>query len=78
MSTQEVWLRFEDDNDDEATYEAELTEFVITEGDDEVWDQYYIVEWWHADVGQVSERRFDTYDEAAEFLTRNGYADYTA
>lgn len=65
----DVWLRFDDPEDEEASHEANT---FITEA------LGFRVEWYHTAVGQVSSQEFDTYEAAAAWLTEAGYQDFTA
>jgi hypothetical protein len=64
----DVWLKFEDENDEEPTYEANT----FDKGG------YFLVEWYHTAVGQVSSKDFDTYDEATEWLESEGFLDFSS
>ena len=64
----DVWLRFVDKDDDEA--EAEANTF--REG------RHYIVKWYLTAVGLVKGHEFDTYAECVDFLTREGFTDYSS
>ena len=66
----DVWLRFVDGDDDEAEAEAEANTFRGRGG--------YIVKWYLTAVGLVKERDFATYDDAAAFLTSEGFTDYSS
>lgn len=65
----DVWLRFESDNDDEASHEAN-TYFNDNTG-------RYRVEWYSNAVGLVTHEEFDSYFDAQEWLERAGYIDFT-
>lgn len=65
----DVWLAFDDPNDEEASHEANT--FLLGTG-------RYRVEWYNTAVGLVSWREFATYDKAAEWLTNNGYQDFSS
>lgn len=62
----DVWFKFTDD-DEEPTYEANT----FRDGG------AFVVEWYHNDVGQVSEKHFDTYEEAVAWLVSEGFQDFT-
>lgn len=65
----DVWLRFSDEYDEDmAEYEANTF----------IEDDQFRVEWYHNDVGQVTELFFDTYVECELWYRDNGYEDYTA
>jgi hypothetical protein len=64
----DVWFRFDDEEDDEPTYEANT--FKTDDG--------YVIEWYHNDVGQVTEVEVATYEEAQAWYEQNGYLDFTA
>lgn len=65
----ESWAAFDESEGgtDEITHEAELT----------CDDRGYLVEHWHADVGQVSTTRFDDAESARAWLMSGGYTDIT-
>lgn len=63
----DVWLRIPDDAD-----ESEAEANVFPEG------HRFRVEWYLTAVGLVKRRHYDTYAEATEWLTRAGYADFSA
>ena len=65
----DVWLAFDDPNDEEASHEANTYR---TEED------RYRVEWYNTAVGLVFSREFATYDGAAEWLTDRGYQDFSS
>lgn len=64
----DVWLRFESDEDEEPTHEANT----YAEGD------RFVIKWYHVDVGLVSAVRFDTLDAVWAWYDANGYQDYSA
>ena len=64
----DVWLRFDGDDDDEAEQEANT--YATDDG--------FRVDWSHTAVGQITSVHFGTLAEAHAWLTRNGYADFTA
>lgn len=66
--TEEIWLLFDAEDDEDASHEANVTQT----------DRGYRVGWSHVDVGLVTERTFDTLEDAHAWLERAGYADYTA
>lgn len=70
----DVWLRFDDDNDEESAYEANTYRTPETDG----LRAGYVVEWYHTAVGQVSRVWFSTYSEATEWLEANGYQDFSS
>lgn len=63
----DVWLRFDDPDEELATYEANTYRT----------ERGYRVEWYHNAVGQVSSREFKTYAQACRWLVEHGYEDYT-
>lgn len=63
----DVWLRFDDDADEEATYEANT----YPDGDG------YRIEWYHNTVGLVTRVYCDTLNETHQWYANNGYEDYT-
>lgn len=63
----DVWFRFESDDDDDPTYEANT----YRKGDG------YVIEWCHNDVGQVTRVELDTIEEVNDWYEKNGYSDYT-
>lgn len=65
----DVWLRFDDENDETATYEANT--FRNPGGT-------FRIEWYHNDVGQVTTVDLDTYDECVAWYETNGYRNFTA
>lgn len=65
----DVWFKFEDEDSDEPTYEANTFK---TE------DGVYAVEWSHTAVGIVNYEEFTTYDDAAEWLESQGFCDFTS
>jgi hypothetical protein len=65
----DVWLAFDEPNDEEASHEANT--YLTDNG-------RYRVEWYSNAVGLVSRREFSTYDDAAEWLTNCGYQDFTS
>lgn len=64
----DVWLRFDSEDDEEATYEAN------TYGNDE---EGYTVEWYHTAVGLVSHKWVPTLDDAHQWYLDNGFVDFT-
>ena len=64
----DVWFRFDDPQDEMATYEANTYRA----------DRGYRVEWYHNDVGQVSSLWFPTRKAATAWLTAQGFEDFTA
>lgn len=64
----DVWLRFENDDDEEA--EAEANTF--RDGSS------FRVDWSLTAVGLVKSRSFSTYHEAASWLEAEGFQDYTS
>lgn len=64
----DVWLAFDDPEDDEATYEAN------TYGNDE---DGFVIEWYHNAVGQVSSVWFSTYEEVTQWYEDNEFLDFT-
>jgi len=74
----DVWLKFDEPDDEEATYEANV---YVTE----IYDRYtsgdrleFVVEWYHNAVGQVTQGLFATYGEARAFLEAEGFQDFTS
>ena len=65
----DVWLKFESDDDDDPTLEANTRK--IPGG-------RFAVDWYHVDVGVVSSLEFGTLAEAHAWYERNGFTDYTA
>lgn len=65
----EVWMRFEADEDEEPTHEANIS--LDDDGD-------YMVEIDFVATSNVTEHYFDTAEEARSFLENMGYDDYTA
>lgn len=64
----DVWLAFDDPEDDEPSHEAN-----IYRG-----QHGATVEWYHTAVGLVSSRHFDTYADARSWLEAAGYQDFSA
>ena len=64
----DVWLKFDNDSDELATYEA--TTFMTDTG--------YEIQWYHNDVGLVTSEQFDTLADAYDWYEANGYENYTA
>ena len=62
----EVWFKFDSDDDDEPSHEANVT---MTEDG-------FAVEWSNVDVGQVTRVEFDTLADAYDFLQDSGYVYY--
>lgn len=65
----DVWLKFENDADEEPTYEANT--FLDKDGD-------YVIEWYHTAVGQVMAVYFSTYADAEAWYSENGFEDFTS
>ena len=65
----DVWLRFENEEDEDADHEANT--FFNEDGT-------YRVEWSNTSVGQVTKRDFPTYAEATKWLEEGGYTDFTS
>ena len=65
----EVWLKFENDTDEEPTFEANT--FKDDDGD-------YVIEWSHTAVGQITAVYFNTLEEAHAWYEENGYQDFTS
>jgi hypothetical protein len=65
----DVWLRLAEDPDDVAEAEANTRE-------DE--DGSFYVDWYLNSVGLVKSVRFDTYQEARDWLESEGFEDFTA
>lgn len=64
----DVWLKFDAPDDDEASHEANT--WRTSDG--------FRVEWCHTAVGQITCEQFPTYALAREWLTGNGYQDFTS
>lgn len=64
----DVWLRFEHDEDEEPTHEANTYET----------DRGYAVEHYHTAVGQVSTIEFSTLEEAHAWYAAQGFQDFTS
>lgn len=64
----DVWLRFADEDDEEA--EAEANTFHDGDG--------YRVDWDLTSVGLVTSVQFATYDDARNWLISQGFADFTS
>jgi hypothetical protein len=64
----DVWLRFESDDDEEPSHEANT--FRDSDG--------FRVEWYHTAVGQVSSRHFDTYADVQAWLISQGFSDFSS
>lgn len=62
----EVWLAFESEDDEEATYEANTT---LTETG-------YKIEWSHTAVGLVTTIEFDTLADAYDWYEEHGFEYY--
>lgn len=65
----DVWLKFENDTDEEPTYEANT--FRDADGD-------YVIEWYHTAVGQITAEYFSTYADAVAWYEENGFQDFTS
>lgn len=68
--TGETWLLFDAEDDEEASHEANVDRHV--DGD------RYVVGWSHTAVGLVTERAFDTLEDAHAWLEKAGYRDFTS
>ena len=69
----DVWLKFYTNAENpnlEEEVEFEANTFELPSG--------YVVEWYHVDVGQVTGRRFDTYEAARLWLEKQGFVDFTS
>ena len=64
----DVWLKFDDDSDELATYEA--NSFMTDTG--------YEIQWYHNDVGQVTHVEFETLADAYDWYAANGFENFTA
>ena len=64
----DVWLRFDDPNDEEAAYDANT--YATSWG--------FTVEWCHTAVGLIRRKDFNTYDEARKWLTSEGFEDFSS
>jgi hypothetical protein len=69
MKALDVWLRFAEDDDEEA--EAEANTFATEDG-------RFRVEWYLTSVGLVKGVGFDTLAEAHAWLTREGFQDFSS
>lgn len=65
----DVWLYFEEETDEEPTYEANT--YVTEHGT-------YRVDWYHTAVGHVRSREFDTLADAYDWLEAEGFENYTS
>ena len=70
----DVWLKFYepamDDGGEDYLAEYEANTYRSGNG--------YVIEWYHNDVGQVTEEYFDTIGAAREWYATNGYEDYSS
>ena len=70
----DVWLRFydpaEDENGEEYLAEYEANTFMTETG--------YVIEWYHNDIGMVTEVEFDTLSDAYDWYEDNGYQYFTS
>lgn len=64
----DVWMRFESDDDDEPSHEANTYAY----GD------RYVIKWYHTGVGLVQAHYVDTLAEAHAWYAANGYADFSS
>lgn len=65
----DVWLRFDAPDDDQAAYEANIRSSI---------GGGYRVEWYHTSVGLISSQCFVTLDKARAWLMTAGYEDYSS
>ena len=65
----DVWLAFDEPEDEEASHEANI--FYTADGK-------FDVQWYNNAVGLVTHREFETYAEAAQWLTDGGYQDFSS
>lgn len=65
----DVWLLFDDPEDEEPSHEANI--FYTADGT-------FDVEWYHTFVGQVTTLNRPTYAEAAKVLEDSGYQDFSS
>lgn len=65
----DVWLLFDDPEDEEASHEANI---FYTE------NREFAARWYNNAVGLVTERTFVTYGEAAAWLEDSGYQDFSS
>lgn len=64
----DAWFKFETPADTEPLYEANT-----------FWDDRgYRIEWYHSDVGLVTELYFATYEDAEKWYAANGFEDYSS
>lgn len=63
----DVWLRIPEGEEES---EAEANVFAIEEG--------FRADWYLTSVGLVSSRLFQTYDEATQWLSSQGFEDYSS
>lgn len=63
----DVWFKFTDWDEELATYEANTFER----------DGKFVVEWYHNDVGLVTQKWFDTYEDAIAWYDSEGFEDYS-
>ncbi len=64
----DVWLKFEDDNDEDASHEANT--YVTPDG--------FVVEWYLNAVGLVKAVHFDTLEEAHAWYEKEGFQDFSS
>lgn len=64
----DVWLRFEQETDEESSHEANT--FRTTDG--------FRIDWYHTAVGQVSSVWLDTYEDAEKWYEEHGYQDFSS
>lgn len=67
-SLNDVWLHFEQPNDETPNIEANT--FKAAEG--------YQIQWYHVDVGVVNRVNAPTLEDVFEWYATNGFTDYTA
>ena len=65
----DVWLRFHPDDDEQSEYEANC--YAVEGGG-------VVVEWYHVDVGQVTQRLFNDHAAARKWLEDAGYQDFSS
>lgn len=66
----QIWFKFDDENDEDPTYTANVTEDENGNGT--------LVEWWHEDVGLTERVIFEDEDTAGKWLESQGFQDFTA
>ena len=64
----DVWLKFDEPNDEEPTYEANT--FLTETG--------FQIQWYHVDIGIVAAVEFDTLSDVYDWYASHGYTDFTS